>query len=59
VSDSVAVGLGRRDGLVGDTFSDIGEAYVWPRVDESDRTPAEARELARLLIMAAELTEQG
>jgi hypothetical protein len=51
------VGLGRRDGLVGDTFSQIEPIFVSVFADERDWTPAEARQLAALLVQAANLAE--
>ena len=56
--DGFSVGVARRDGLVGDTYSQMDPAYISVEVDDRDRTPAEARALAALLIEAADLAER-
>jgi hypothetical protein len=51
------VGVARRDGLVGDTYSQIDPAHIYLTVDDRDRTPADARALAALLVQAADIAE--
>jgi hypothetical protein len=51
------VGVARRDGLVGDTYSRIDPAHIYVTVDDLDRTPADARALAALLVQAADIAE--
>jgi hypothetical protein len=57
----LSVAVSRRDSLIGDTFADLGEPYVFLSfdVDDGHLTPGQARELAGLLIQAADLAEQS
>ena len=53
--------MSRRDSLDGDTFSNLGEPYVFPNIEvESGHLhPAQARDLAALLVQAADMADQS
>jgi hypothetical protein len=57
----VSVCVSRRDSLIGDTFDGVGEPYVFVSFDAADDhlPPAQAREMAALLVQAADLAEDG
>ncbi len=57
--DGFTVRLGRRDGLAGDTFSQIEPTFVSIGDDDRDWDPEEARQLAALLVQAADLAKEA